>query len=126
MDKLVKLDKLLSSLQELQEFLPWIERLWSENYRNDPRPYKDIEHSLINIVQLTSSLLLKVERTDHHGEDYPDGIMSPTSDPDIARTLAWIVTTCLRIAKKRDLDITVPMRRDLIRRGDEWIDNSSS
>ncbi len=126
MDKLVKLDKLLGSLQELQEFLPWTKRLWSENYKNDPRPYKDIEHSLVNIIQLTGSLLLRVERTDHHGEDYAEGIMTKDSDGEIQTTLAWIVTTCLRIAKKRNLDLTASIRRDLIRRGDEWIDNSSS
>ena len=102
--------------------MPWTKDLWSENYLNDPRPYKDIEHSLINIVQLVSSLLLRVERTDHHGEDYPEGIMTKDSDVEIALTLAWIVTTCLRVAKKRNLDITVPMRRDLIRRKDEWME----
>lgn len=106
---------MFDKFKELQEIQPWTD-LWSEEFRNDPRSYKDFEHCLINIVAKVGAILQRVEMADHYGRDYQ---LAFDKDKD-ADALGYIIMSALKAANTHPdgkIDISGVIKRDLTRRG---------
>ncbi len=110
----------IEGLRRLQDLAPWTD-LWSEDYKNDPRPYKDFEHCLTNMAQLVGKLLFMCEREDHYGENRPRG-QGIIDNEEIKRSLAWLLMTSMKAANVSPLgkvDLAEFVEKDYKRRGVE-------
>lgn len=101
-------------MKELQDRQPWTD-LWSEDYLNDPRSYKDFSHCLTNIAAKLGAIFQRVEMSDHYGADYKLGLHREKD----GTALAFIIMSALRAANSYPggkLDIDKHIEADLKRR----------
>ena len=102
------------AFKKLQAEMPWTD-LWSADFGGDPRPYKNIEHCLINIVAFAGEILRRIERADHYGQDYVQAI---DQDKD-GEALSYIVMSAMKAANvhpKGKIELADHMAPDLERR----------
>lgn len=84
-----------TAFKAIQAEMPFTS-LWDAGYISDPRPYKDLEHCLINIVAFAGDILKRIERADHYGPNYEQAI---NKDKD-GEALSYIVMSAMKAANK--------------------------
>ncbi len=111
-------EEIYSGVRELQNSLPWTE-LWNDNYKQNPIPYKDFVHILLNMQQLLGKLSLLAERADHYDKDYSESIENPDNRKIIEQALAHLFMAVLRaalVSPHGPIDITNYIEREIVRR----------
>jgi hypothetical protein len=105
-----------TAFQVLQAEMPFTETLWTEGFKNDPRPYARFEHCLTNIAAKLGTCFGMVEMSDHYGTDYTLGL-----DQDKAGiALAFIIMSAMKAANTYPggpIDLSQYIEGDLKRRG---------
>lgn len=104
----------MDEIRKLQADLPWT-RIWSSEFQGDPRPYAKFQHCLTNIAAQLGNVFQRIERSDHYGMDYTQGL----DREEDATALAIIVMSALKAANVYPggpLDIARFIEADLRRR----------
>jgi hypothetical protein len=100
--------------KKLQESMPWT-TIWSEDYRNDPRPYRSFSHCLTNITAKLGAIFQRVELSDHYGMDYELGLDRHKD----GKALAFIIMSAMKAANAYPggpIDLLSHIETDLKRR----------